>query len=144
MTVSADSHSLRARVLIVDDEPDIACTMADALELMGYITYVAHDATSALALTEHFAPDVSLLDIGLPDLDGYELAERLLARHGKNLVVIAVTAYGDDDHRDRAVAAGFDAYLVKPTPVTTVIATIQRLLGVRGAPTDRAHVQATR
>jgi len=131
MASSAESHSLRARILLVDDEPDIACTMADGLELLGYITYVAHDATSALELTEHFAPDVALLDLGLPDLDGCELAERLLAKHGKSLVVIAVTAYGDDTHRERAAEAGFDAYLVKPATIETVTRTIRRLLDSR-------------
>ncbi len=132
-----DSSSLRARVLIVDDEPDIANTMADGLELLGYITYVAHDATGALEITEHFAPDVALLDLGLPDLDGCELAERLLARHGKNLVVIAVTAYGDETHRERAAAAGFDAYIVKPAHLEQVSSTITRLLSSRvSRPTD--------
>jgi DNA-binding response OmpR family regulator len=132
-----DSSSLRARVLIVDDEPDIANTMADGLELLGYITYVAHDATGALELTEQFAPDVALLDLGLPDLDGVELAERLFARHGKNLIVIAVTAYGDDTHRKRAAEAGFDAYIVKPAHLSDVHDTITRLLASRvGRPSD--------
>jgi DNA-binding response OmpR family regulator len=141
MAIPADP-GLRARVLIVDDEPDIACTMADALELLGYITYVAHDAGSALAMTEHFAPDVALLDIGLPDLDGLELGARLLARHGKSLVVIAVTAYGDDAHRQRAADAGFDAYLVKPTALDTVTRTIRRLLEARAAKHDSSNSSA--
>jgi DNA-binding response OmpR family regulator len=127
---------LPARVLLVVDEPDIACTMADALEMLGYITYVAHDAKSALAMTEHFAPDVALLDIGLPDIDGLELGKRLLARHGKNLVVVAVTAYGDDAHRQRAADVGFDAYLVKPTPLDTVTRTIRGLLDARDSKQD--------
>jgi DNA-binding response OmpR family regulator len=135
MAIHADPD-LPARILIVDDEPDIACTMADGLELLGYITYVAHDATSALAMTEHFAPDVALLDLGLPDLDGCELAERLLARHGKNLVVIAVTAYGDDTHRQRAADAGFDAYLVKPANLDSVTRTIRKLLDARASKRD--------
>jgi CheY-like chemotaxis protein len=139
MAIPTESSLPRARVLIVDDEPDIACTMADGLELLGFITYVAHDAQGALQLTEHFAPDVALLDLGLPDLDGCELAERLQARHGKSLVTIAVTAYGDDTHRQRAAAAGFQGYLVKPAPLERVVNTIQRLLGERQAAFSHAH-----
>jgi DNA-binding response OmpR family regulator len=134
----AEPSGQRARILIVDDEPDIACTMADGLELLGYITYVAHDATGALALTEGFAPDVALLDLGLPDLDGCELASRLLARHGKSLVVIAVTAYGDDTHRARAAEAGFDAYIVKPASLEIVRRTLERLLASRAANANHA------
>ena len=121
------------RILIVDDEPDIALTLADGLELCGEITYPAHDATAALRLTEEFAPDVALLDIGLPDIDGFELARRLQARHGKELVLVAITAYGDDAHKARAVTAGFDAFLVKPAKIEQVRTTIHRLLEERAA-----------
>src|SRR5688572_15727603 len=117
------------RILIVDDEPDIVETLADGLELSGEITYPANDATAALRLTEEFAPDVALLDIGLPDIDGFELARRLHARHGKRLVLIAVTAYGDDFHRAEAMRAGFDAFLVKPARIETVRNEIRRLVG---------------
>lgn len=133
MAIQVDAESIPARVLIVDDEADIACMMADGLELVGFRTYVAHDAGSALQLTEHFAPDVALLDLGLPDLDGCQLAERLLAKHGKNLVVVAVTAYSDEAHRTRAAEAGFDAYLVKPAPLERVVATIDKLLATSGS-----------
>jgi DNA-binding response OmpR family regulator len=141
MATATDIGNARSRILIVDDEPDIACTMADGLELLGFITYVAHDATGALQLTEHFAPDVALLDLGLPDLDGCDLAERLQARHGKSLVTIAVTAYGDETHRQRACEAGFEAYLVKPAPLERVVKTIQRLLQERRAG-SLSHAQA--
>ena len=119
------------RILIVDDEPDIVETLADGLEMSGEITYPANDATAALRLTEEFAPDVALLDIGLPDIDGFELARRLHARHGKRLVLIAVTAYGDDFHRAEAMRAGFDAFLVKPARIDTVRKEIRRLVEER-------------
>jgi DNA-binding response OmpR family regulator len=119
------------RILIVDDEPDIVETLADGLEMSGEITYPANDATAALRLTEEFAPDVALLDIGLPDIDGFELARRLHARHGKRLVLIAVTAYGDDFHKAEAMRAGFDAFLVKPARIETVRNEIRRLVGQR-------------
>jgi len=128
--------TVRARVLVVDDDVDIACTIADGLELAGYQTYVAHDAFSALRLTEGFAPDVALLDIGLPDIDGCELAARLRERHGKDLVMMCVTAYGDDAHRAKAAAAGVQAYFVKPVPLRTLRAAIAKLLP------DAAHHDA--
>jgi DNA-binding response OmpR family regulator len=125
------------RILIVDDEPDIVNTLADGLELCGEITYPAHDATAALRLTEEFAPDVALLDIGLPDIDGFELARRLHARHGKQLVLIAITGYGDDKHKARAQSAGFDAFLVKPAKIETVRNEIRRLIEQRQAAGQR-------
>jgi len=121
------------RILIVDDEPDIALTLADGLELCGEITYPAHDAAAALRLTEEFAPDVALLDIGLPDIDGFELARRLQARHGKELVLVAITGYGDETNRSLAVHAGFDAFLVKPAKIEQVRSVIHRLLDERAA-----------
>ena len=127
------TNGMPLRILIVDDEPDIAHTLADGLELSGDIAYAAHDAVSALKLTEEFAPDVALLDIGLPDIDGFELARRLHARHGKQLVIIAITGYGDDNHKARAVSAGFDAFLVKPAKIEQVRTVIKKLLEGRAA-----------
>ena len=115
-------------MLVVDDDVDIACTIADGLELAGYRTYVAHDAFSALKLTEGFAPDVALLDIGLPDIDGIELAARLRERHGKQLVMIAVTAYGDAAHRAKAAAAGVQQYFVKPVALRVLREELAKLV----------------
>lgn len=121
------------RILIVDDEPDAAHLLADALALKGHITYAAHDATSALALTEQFAPDVALLDLALPDLDGFELARRLQVRHGKQLVLVAITGHYDEAHRSRAASAGFDAFLGKPTRLAQLQALIRDLVARRAA-----------
>lgn len=129
MTTTTGGNPLR--ILIVDDEPDVAHTLADGLELCGDISYAAHDATSALRLTEEFAPDVALLDLRLPDLDGFELARRLQARHGKQLVLVAITGHGDDEHKARAQSAGFDAFLIKPAKIEHVRNTIHRLLEER-------------
>jgi DNA-binding response OmpR family regulator len=139
-----NTNAVPARVLVVDDDPDIACTIADGLELDGYRTYVAHDAYGALRLTEGFAPDVALLDIGLPDLDGCELAARLRARHGKQLIMIAVTAYGDDEHRAKAAAAGVHEYFVKPVSLRMLREAIGRLVDApRREPDDAGpHVHA--
>jgi DNA-binding response OmpR family regulator len=126
-----DRFSPQLRILIVDDEPDAAHLLADGLALVGHITYAAHDAGSALKLTEEFAPDVALLDLALPDLDGFELAQRLQARHGKHLVLVAVTGHYDDAHRTRATDAGFAAFVAKPARIAQLQTLIQDLTARR-------------
>ena len=101
------------RVLVVDDNVDAAALLADWLRASGHSPEVAHDGPSALQLAVTFRPDVALLDIGLPVMDGYELARRLRAQGGR-LRLIAVTGYGQAADRVRAREAGFDAHLVKP------------------------------
>ena len=104
-----------ARVLIVDDNEDIALMISDLLTLWGYETRFAHDGLSALALGESFEPHVAVLDIGLPVMDGYELARRCSEHPGLTRTrLIAVTGYGQEQDRQRAKAAGFAAHLVKP------------------------------
>ena len=108
--------SLRAlRILVVDDNLDAAESLAMMLQLDGHTTSKAHDARSAIASARSERPDVMLLDIGLPDIDGYELARRLRALpEAEDATLIAVTGYGQTDDRRRAEDAGFDHYLVKP------------------------------
>ena len=105
---------LSARVLIVDDNEDAADMLEFVLSHLGFVVATAHDGPSALTLAAHFAPDVALLDIGLPVMDGYELAGRLRAECGPTLVLIAITGYGQPADRARSVVAGFDHHLVKP------------------------------
>lgn len=104
------------RVLVVDDNRDAANTLADALTELGHDVRVAHDGPSALEIAPAFRPDVALLDIGLPEMDGYELAERLrgLAGVGDDLRLIAITGYGHERDRERAMNAGFAEHFVKP------------------------------
>lgn len=103
------------RVLVVDDNVDAAESLAMMLELDGYSVIKAHDARSAIACARSERPNVMLLDIGLPDIDGYELARRLRALpEVEGAMLIAVTGYGQDEDRRRAEDAGFDCYLVKP------------------------------
>src|SRR5262249_17229507 len=103
-----------ARVLIVDDNVDAAEMFSDFVQSLGYDVRTVHDGPAVLRVVEEFAPTVALLDIGLPVMDGYELAARLPAAAPSQVKLIAVTGYGQEADRDRAKAAGFHAHLVKP------------------------------
>jgi CheY-like chemotaxis protein len=109
------------RVLIVDDNTDIADLLSEALQDEGFQTSVAHDGHKALAAWRTFLPHAGILDLGLPDLDGYELAKALRAEHGKLATLIAATGYGQPTDRVRAMAAGFDCHLVKPVSVHDLV-----------------------
>lgn len=104
-----------ARVLIVDDNEDARTLLAEALTAAGYEVKTARDGPDALAAATLFNPHIAILDIGLPIMDGYELATRLRALNPPGLPrLVAVTGYGQDADRRRARMAGFDAHLVKP------------------------------
>ena len=105
----------RKRVLIVDDNVDSADSLAMVLKFDGHETERVYTAYDALERTISFNPDVVLLDIGLPEIDGYEVALRLRALPGfERLRLVALTGYGQPEDRARTRAAGFDAHLVKP------------------------------
>jgi PAS domain S-box-containing protein len=117
------------RVLIVDDNLDAAEMMEKALRVWGQIVHVAHDGRSALRIVETFTPELALLDIGLPAMDGYELARRLRAMPGlAGARLVAVTGYGEARDRRAAEQAGFDGHVVKPV---TLAALEQELSRVR-------------
>lgn len=118
-TLASTIHGLR--VLVVDDNEDAADMLAQALALKGHHIRVAHDGPSALRVAEDFQPAVAFLDIGLPVMDGYELARRLRTLHGMaQLRMIAVTGYAQDGDRHRSRAAGFETHLVKPVNLDTL------------------------
>lgn len=105
------------RVLVVDDNDDIRETLKDLLELCGHEVDVAADGASGVERTLALRPDVALIDIGLPGLDGYQVARKLRAELGpedKRPKLIALTGYGQPGDKQRALDAGFDAHLVKP------------------------------
>ena len=107
--------SVQPRILVVDDNVDAAELLADYLALMGYATRIAHDGPSALMLAAEFKPEVALLDIGLPAMDGYELAGLLRGLPDLSRVcLLAVTGYGQETDRRAAEQSGFNAHLVKP------------------------------
>ena len=110
------------RILIVDDNRDIALTMSSILEYEGYEVRCAHDGTQALAICDSFAPHVVLLDIGLPDLDGYVVAQTIRQRCARHSMrIFAVTGYGSPEDREQALASGFDRHIVKPVPAEQLI-----------------------
>jgi len=103
------------RILVVDDNRDGAESLARVLELSGQDTRVSADGIAALTEAEAFRPDVVLLDIGLPKLNGFEVARRIRqAPWGQSMILIAVTGWGQEEHRRASSDAGFDAHLVKP------------------------------
>jgi PAS domain S-box-containing protein len=105
----------RLRFLVVDDNVDAATTLGQLLEALGQDVRVFHDPMAALDAACHYQPDVALLDIGLPVLDGYQLAAGLRERLGQDACrMIALTGYGQEGDRRRSAAAGFEQHLVKP------------------------------
>jgi CheY-like chemotaxis protein len=102
-------------VLIADDNRDSAETLADLLRMEGHAVTAVHDGPGSLAAFEDFRPDIVLLDIGMPGLDGYEVARRMRAsRFSKDTRLIAITGWGQEHDRERAFSAGFDYHLTKP------------------------------
>ena len=124
----------KGRVLLVDDNHDAADTAAALLELSGYEVKVAYDPGVALTLLEAFRPDVAVLDIGLPGMSGYELAQRLRAhRNGGDCQLVALTGYGTAADVEKAQAAGFAQHLVKPAAPEALLHAVQQGLEFKGA-----------
>lgn len=105
----------RRRVLVIDDNPDITESLLMALELLGYEAKSANDGLSGIEIASSFLPDIILLDIGLPNLNGYEIATRIRKQSwGKEMTLIAVTGWGHSEDKVNALKAGFDLHLTKP------------------------------
>lgn len=105
----------KRRLLVVDDNKDAAESMSMLLEMWGHEVAYAYDGPSALETAEQWHPQAVFLDIGLPGMDGYEVAERLRELpHAKDAVLIAITGYGQEDDRVRSRRAGIHHHLVKP------------------------------
>lgn len=103
------------RVLLVEDHPEVARAQAMLLRKIGYEVEVAQDGYEALSMARMNVPDIALLDIGLPGLDGYEVAAALKAdEETRSIRLIALTAYGTPDDQRRSRELGFEAHLVKP------------------------------
>jgi PAS domain S-box-containing protein len=114
-TSGVPAPAVRRRVLIVDDNEDGAESLAILLQLGGHETHTAHDGVKAMEAAERLQPDVVLLDIGLPQLNGYEVCRRIREQPwGRGLTLVAVTGWGQQEDRRRSREAGFDTHIVKP------------------------------
>lgn len=110
------------RILIVDDNADSAASLAMLLNLTGNETQIANDGLEAVAAAEQFHPEVVLLDIGLPKLNGFEVARRIRSQlWGKEMVLVALTGWGQEEDRRKSKDAGFDAHMVKPVDYDTLM-----------------------
>ena len=126
-------------MLVVDDDVDIAELLSEALRIEGFQTAVEHDARAALERWRNFVPHAAVLDVGLPDVDGYQLARTLRAEHGKVPTLIAATGYGRPNDRLRAVDAGFDCHFVKPVSVQDIVLVLDQRVASPGPSCPRAH-----
>lgn len=123
----AEKKMVKARrILVVDDNHDIAEMTATVLTMRGHQVRIAYDGPSALEVVKEFTPEVALLDIGLPVMDGYELAAALRAALTPHTVrMIAISGYGQEGDRRRSDEAGFDLHLVKPVPLKQLLSSIE-------------------
>ena len=116
----------RSRVLVVDDYPDSAETASMLLMLYGHDCRTATTGRDALDQAVVFDPEIVILDIGLPDMSGYEVARVLRSRPGgRSLYLAAVTGWGHPQDRDQALAAGFDQHVLKPTNSAKILEIVQ-------------------
>jgi CheY-like chemotaxis protein len=122
-----ESHLvISRRVLIADDNRDSAESLAMLLRLEGHQVVVGHDGDTALRLFETHAPEIALLDIGMPQMDGYEVARRIRASPaGRDALLVALTGWGQEKDRLTSREAGFDHHLVKPVDPALVLRLIQ-------------------
>jgi CheY-like chemotaxis protein len=103
------------RILVVDDNTDNAYSMSLLLESIGHEVKVAHNGIRALGLAHEFQHDAMFIDIGMPGLDGHDLARRIRAEEwGKDLILVAASGWGQDEDKQRSLEAGFNMHLVKP------------------------------
>jgi CheY-like chemotaxis protein len=131
-----DKPALLWRVLIVDDNRDSADSLAVLLRMLGHEAKTAYDGETALKVAEQFAPDIVLLDIGLPRLSGLETARRLRNDLGlHDSLLIAMTGYGQEEDKRRSREAGFNAHLVKPVDFGELRALLERFASQRRSAT---------
>ena len=130
-TLPAATPPVRKRLLLVEDNDDTARALKNALEQIGYVVAVAHDAPIALNLARTFEPDVALLDIGLPVMDGWELARRLREQRAATheLFFVAVTAYDQESDKRKSHEAGFAEHLIKPIDLGKLEQVVESLPG---------------
>ena len=120
------------RMLLIEDNPDIGETLRDLLQLLGHSVEWASDGLRGVQVALATLPEVALVDIGLPGIDGYEVARRLRASgECKKMILIALTGYGRPEDRRKSLEAGFDAHMVKPVDPDELTALIAKLTAAR-------------
>jgi signal transduction histidine kinase/ActR/RegA family two-component response regulator len=133
--VTANGNGPRRRILVVDDNRDSAETMAALLGLLGNEVVMAHDGIEAVEAAERTRPEVVLMDVGMPRLNGYEATRRIREQPwGSNVTIIAVTGWGQDGDRAQSRAAGCDGHLVKPVSLPDLQILLAELTGANGGP----------
>jgi CheY-like chemotaxis protein len=126
-----DVHHINCRAVIIDDNRDAAETMSMVIEQLGGMARTADNAITGLQTISEFRPDVVLLDISMPGIDGYETCRRIRTEVKRNIVIVALTGWGQEHDKQRALEAGFDAHLTKPVDFS---AFEQLLAGASGSP----------
>ena len=127
-TATEDAPPVRRRILVADDNADALQTLATVLELGGHEVFSASNGSLAFESAERHLPEVALLDIGMPLLDGYEVARRIRAQAwGRRITLVALTGWGQDSDRRRSQEAGFDSHLVKPLDLAKLTQLLSRL-----------------
>ncbi len=122
------------RILVVDDNRDAATSLAMLLQMTGHETHTAHDGSAAVEIIEKQRPDVVLLDIGLPGLNGYEVCRRVRQQPwGGAMVLVALTGWGQDSDRQQSREAGFDGHLVKPVEYVSLMELLESLAAQKSA-----------
>ena len=119
---------MASKILIVDDEPNIVLSLEFLMKQQGYETRVARDGDEALAEVERFRPDLVLLDVMLPDLDGFEVCQRLRAEGWAELKIVMLTAKGRDVEIEKGLALGADAYVTKPFATAELVERVGEML----------------
>ena len=118
------SPAAGSRILVVDDSVDSAETLGELLKIWGHDVRLAHDGPGAVTAAREYKPEVVLLDIGLPGMDGFAVAAELRKQNLGGRMLVALTGYGEQQDKDRAQKAGFDHHLTKPIDPDT----LQKLL----------------
>ena len=140
MEGAAPRRSLK--ILVVDDNQDAADSLGMVLSTMGHEVQTAHDGLEAIGAAAAFKPDLILLDIGLPKLDGFEVARRIRAQEGGgDVLLVALTGWGQDADRQRSLEAGFDEHMTKPVEFRALE---ELLAGGRAALAERRRARPQR
>ncbi len=138
MTLHPQPAEPRPRVLLVEDHVDSARSISRLLRLFGYDVRVEVDGLAAVRAAEHFAPRAALIDLSIPSLDGFEVAQHLRAAAATHdSLLIAMTGWATEEHAARAREAGFDSHLVKPISVETLTGALSAGLAGRPSPSVR-------